>query len=257
MNAEEICNVLVSKIKDYFDKHNFKKAVIGLSGGIDSSVTTYLAVKALGNENVTVLLMPDLEVTSKQTMEDSEEVVKSLKIMSHTIPINNFVNIFTGLNVELIIKENIHALANVKARARMMLLYYFANMENALVIGTSDKSESVLGYATKYGDNASDILAVGDLWKTEVTELGRFLGVPDSILNKKPTAELVHGQTDEGDLGAPYEVLDKMLKLHFEEKLSMEEIIEKGFDKKIVENAFERMKVHGHKSTVPELIKVS
>jgi len=257
MNAEEVYNVLVSKIKDYFDKHNFKKAVIGLSGGVDSSVTAHLAVKALGNENVTVLLMPDLEVTSKQTIEDSKKVVEQLKIKHYDIHISDFVNNFKNLNKELNLKEDVHAIANVKARARMILLYYFANISNALVIGTSDKSEIMLGYATKYGDNASDILAVGDLWKTEVTELGRYLGVPDSILNKKPTAELVHGQTDEADLGAPYEVLDKMLKLHFEEKFSMKEIIEKGFDKELVENAFERMEIHGHKSTVPELIKVS
>ena len=148
-------------------------------------------------------------------------------------------------------------MSNAKARTRMMLLYYFANLDNSLVIGTSDKSEIALGYTTKYGDSGADILVLGDLWKTEVIELGKYLGVPEKILQKKPSAELILGQTAEKELGASYEVLDKILKMHIEDDLSASEIAEKGFDKKIVQNAAERIRLNEHKRRTAMLIRVS
>ena len=139
----------------------------------------------------------------------------------------------------------------------MMLLYYIANMENALVIGTSDKSEIALGYTTKYGDNAADILVIGDLWKTEVIEMGKFLKIPASILNKKPSAELILGQTAEKELGAPYKVLDGILKMYIEQDLSVDKIISKGFNKKIVKNVVGRIRTNEHKRRSAMLIRVS
>ena len=175
MNTKEVCNALILGIKDYFKKNNFQKAVIGLSGGVDSSVAASLVAKALGNKNITAILMPDLGITSKQSIKDAELLIKKLKTNHCTIPINNFLENFQYINKQLKLKKAIFAIANVKARTRMMILYYYANLENALVIGTSDKSEIALGYTTKYGDNAADILVIGDLWKTEVIELGKFL----------------------------------------------------------------------------------
>lgn len=137
----------------------------------------------------------------------------------------------------------------------MSILYYFANIHNALVIGTSNKSETVLGYATKYGDAASDILPIGDLWKTQVIELAKYLGVPGKIINKKPTAELVAGVTDESELGAPYEILDKILKMHFENNAPKEDIISEGFDRKLVENVLLRIKANEHKGRMPAVIR--
>ena len=255
MNAKEVSDNIANAIKDYFIKNNFKKAVIGLSGGIDSAVSACLAVMAIGSENVTALLLPDLETTSKQSTEDAENLAKKLKIRYNIIPINELMDCFESASNLLKSKKSAHAMANAKARIRMVVLYYFANLNNALVIGTSDKSEILLGYATKYGDNASDIIPIGGLWKTELYELGKYLGVPQAILSKKSSPELVAGQTAEKELGAPYEVLDEILKMHIEDKLSSQEIIKKGFDKKIVENIFDRIKINEHKSKQAPIIQ--
>lgn len=257
MSTEEVCNALILGVKDYFKKNNFQKAVIGLSGGVDSSVAASLVAKALGNKNITAILMPDLGITSKQSIKDAKLLLKKLKTNHCTIPINNFLQNFQYINKQLKLKKNIYAIANVKARTRMMVLYYYANLENALVIGTSDKSEIALGYTTKYGDNAADILVIGDLWKTEVIELGKFLGIPSSILRKKPSAELIIGQTAEKELGASYEILDKILKMYIEDDLSIKQIVREGFDKKIVNNVVDRIRLNEHKRRTAMLIRVS
>ena len=259
MNIKEVCNALILGIRDYFNKNNFNKAMIGLSGGLDSSVATFLVVKALGRQNVTAILMPDIGTTSPKSMMHTEMLVKKLKVKHYKIQINDFVQYFKNLNrqLKLKIKNEIYGISNVKARTRMMILYYFANLENALVIGTSDKSEIALGYTTKYGDNAADILVIGDLWKTEVVEMGRFLGVSESILRKKPSAELVKGITAEKELGASYEVLDKILKMCIEDGLSPEKLISKGFNKKLVNNVVDRIRLNEHKRRTAMLIRVS
>jgi len=257
MKTKEVYNALILGIRDYFKKNNFNKAVIGLSGGIDSSVAGSLVVKALGNKNVITLLMPELGVTSSESIKDAESLVKKLNIKHHFLAINEIVQCFNSLNKNFKPKNDVYSIANLKARIRMMLLYYFANLNNALVIGTSDKSEIALGYTTKYGDNAADILVIGDLWKTEVIEMGKFLRIPSSILNKKPSAELIIGQTAEKELGASYGLLDKILKMHIEEDLSMQEIIDKGFNKKIVKNVIDRIRLNEHKRRTAMLIRVS
>ena len=257
MNTKEVYNASILGIRDYFKKNNFRKAVIGLSGGLDSSVATSLIVRALGRQNVIAILMPDIGTTSTKSMEHAASLVKRLKIKHHIVPINDFLQYFKNLNKKLRFKKSIYAISNVKARTRMMILYYFANLENALVIGTSDKSEIALGYTTKYGDNAADILVIGDLWKTEVVEMGRFLGVSESILRKKPSAELVKGITAEKELGASYEVLDKILKMCIEDGLSPEKLISKGFNKKLVNNVVDRIRLNEHKRRTAMLIRVS
>ena len=257
MNTKEVCNALILGIRDYFRKNNFSKAVIGLSGGIDSSVAAFLAVKAIGKKNVTGILMPDLRVTSQESIKDAVSIAKKLQIKRITVPIDDSVNYFEKINAKFKIKNNSYAIGNIKARTRMMILYYFANLENALVIGTSDKSEIALGYTTKYGDSGADILVIGDLWKTEVIELGKYLGIPNKILQKKPSAELIFGQTAEKELGANYEILDKILKMYIEDNFSMNEIIESGFDIKIVKNVVERIRLNEHKRRTAMLIRIS
>lgn len=254
MDYPKIKSIIVSGIKDYFKKNNFQKAVIGLSGGIDSTVAAYLTVEALGSDNVTGIFLPDY-VTSSQSQNDAHEVAKRLKMQTHTIEIHEIVDFFKKLDNKFTSKSEI-PLANSKARARMMILYYYANVENSLVMGTSDKSETMLGYATKFGDSAADIEVIGELWKTEVIELGKFLKVPESITRKKPSPELMEGKTADSELGATYDVLDKILKLHFEEKLNADEITKKGFDKTLVGNVFERIKLNEHKRKMPPVIKI-
>jgi NAD+ synthase len=253
MQQKEVTEAIVLGIKDYFKKNNFNNAVIGLSGGVDSSVAAYLSVKAIGSKKVAGILMPDLDVSSKGSIDDSKLIAKKLKIKTHTLPINEVIDSIKKLKL----KNNDYALANAKARARMTLLYYYANVNHALVIGTSDKSEIALGYTTKYGDSASDILVIGDLYKTEVIRLGYSLNVPAKILRKKPTAELIFGQTAEKELGAKYKVMDKILKLYIEDDVPMQKIISKGFNRKIVKNIIHRIRANEHKRRAAMLIAVS
>jgi len=255
-NIQEVNDALILGLKDYFAKNNFKKAVIGLSGGLDSTVAAYLTVKALGNKNVLGILLPD-SVTSKESLKDAISVAKKLKIKYQTLKINDFNNLIKSINKNNKIKNNNYVIANYKARVRMLILFYFANLNDALVIGTSDKSEIALGYTTKFGDNASDIMVLGDLWKTEVIELGKFLKIPKNIITKKPSAELIPGLYAEKELGAKYEVLDKILKMYIEEKMLLNEIIKKGFDKKIVQNAIKKLNINEHKRKMPMILRVS
>ncbi len=260
MNAKEISQAVIMGIQDYFKKNNFQKAVIGLSGGLDSTVASYLVAKALGNKNLAAILMPEIGVTSQKNIKDAAEIAKKLKISYDIVSINKPVAFFAEMNKNS--KKGIYALANAKARMRMVVLYYFANLNNALVIGTSDKSEIALGYTTKYGDNAADILVIGDLWKTEVVELGKYLGVPEKILRKKPSAELILNLDAEKELGLPYSVLDRILKMYIEEDLSLQKITEKlsgkmRLKKEHFAGVIKRIKLNEHKRRSPMLIRLS
>ncbi len=252
-NTRKICNELIKGIRDYFKKNKIKKAVIGLSGGLDSSVTCALAVKAIGKENVTGLLLPEFGITSKESIKDAGEIVNLFKIRYFIRPINDFLKPFKTLKWN----PSKIALGNTKARIRANILYNFANTNKALVVGTSNKSEIVLGYFTKYGDAASDIIPIGDLWKSEVIEIAKFLKIPKKIIDKKPTAELFPGQTDEAELGAPYKVLDKICKLYLEENKSPNEIEKTIKNKPLVNKVIKKIKDNEHKRKPAELILVS
>lgn len=258
---EEILDALISGVNDYFRKNNFSRAVIGLSGGIDSSVSVCIASRALGRKNVAAILMPDAEVTSIQSTNDAVQLAAHLGIKYRIVMINDFTDFFIGLGKKFKSGKSKafydNSFANAKARTRMAILYYFANLENALVLGTSDKSEIALGYSTKFGDGASDISVIGDLWKSDVVRMAKFLKIPASIIKKKPSAELVAGRSAQEELGAAYEVLDKILKMHIEQDLPAERIISKGFDKKIVTDVFKRLRQNEHKRRSPVVIRVS
>ncbi len=192
-------------IREKVDEAGAGGVVIGISGGIDSATTAHLAVKALGNEKVLGLIMPYYE---KGDVDDARLVCSSLGIACREIGIKPIVDSFVA---QLGFQPDKRSLGNIMARTRMVLLYAHANQLNRLVLGTSNRSEFLTGYFTKWGDGASDYAPLINLYKTEVWEIARLLGVPGRIIEKKPTAGLWEGQTDEDELGISYRLLDEIL----------------------------------------------
>ena len=252
MNNEAVYKKLINGIKDYFNKNNIKKAVVGLSGGIDSSLSAKLVADAIGKENVYGLMMPLKGLSSEEHINDAVDLCKLIGIKYSIIDIKHYLVEFEKVEW----KQNRIAEMNTASRIRAVILYNYANTHSALVIGTSNKTEILLGYFTKYGDGAVDIEVIGELFKTEERELAKFLEIPEKIINKTPTAELYHGQTDEEELGISYDDLDKILKLYVD-KNSSEEIIKKGFDEKNVMSVIERVKSNEHKRNMPAIIKIN
>lgn len=202
---------IVSWIKQKVKKSKAKGIVLGLSGGIDSSVVACLAKEAVGRNNVLGLLLPCH--SHGKDSEHARIIARKLKIKTKTV---NLSNIYDNL-LRLLPKAKGLALANLRPRLRMLVLYYFANKMNYLVAGTGNKSELMVGYFTKYGDGGVDILPIADLLKTQVRKLAKELGIPESIIAKPPTAGLWPGQTDEGEMGITYSELDSILN-SFEKK---------------------------------------
>jgi len=239
---EKIYKNLIKGINQYFKKAKIRKAVIGLSGGIDSALSLKLVADAIGSSNVSALIMPEKGLTKKANVDDAVKLCRLLNIEFKIIPLNDFLKNFEKLPW----KANKIAAINTKSRIRANILYNYANANNALVIGTSNKSELMLGYFTKYGDGAVDIEVIGNLYKTEVFELAKYLKLPSEFINKVPSAELFHGHTDEKELGASYNNIDKILK-----------IVSKGKKPKgkLAESIMKRIKDNEHKKKTAPIIK--
>jgi NAD+ synthase len=233
---------LIKGIQDYFKKANCDKAVLGLSGGLDSALTLKLTAEALGNKNVFAVLMPERKVTKKINVDDAVKLCKELKVKYRIVEISRFLRPYKKLKW-----RSDAAIANTKARIRANILYAYANTKNALVVGTSNKSELLLGYGTKYGDLAADLLVLGSLYKTEVIALAKKMKLPENIINKTPSAELYRGQTDESELGADYKELDKILKA-IEKKKTIN-------NKELYQKIIKRINENKHKRKTPFIIK--
>lgn len=205
---EEVVKKITEFIRLKVVESGANGVILGMSGGVDSSCVAVLSQKAIGSEKVKGLIMPEIGTTPEGDVEDAINLCEKLGINYRVIEINPFVDAFE----RILGKGDLRANANLKPRIRMTLLYYFANSENLIVAGTGNKTELSVGYFTKYGDGGVDILPIGDLYKTEVFELAEYLGVPEKIIKKKPSAGLWRGQTDEGEMGISYEKLDLILK---------------------------------------------
>jgi NAD+ synthase (glutamine-hydrolysing) len=236
---EKIYQATIIGIRDYFAKNHINKAVIGLSGGIDSAVVVVLAVKALGKDNVIGILMPS-EFSTEHSITDAEQSAINLGIKYYTIPIKDIFQ--SSLNALKPIFEGTKpgtAEENLQARARCLVVMGVANKIGAAMMNTSNKSESAVGYGTLYGDDSGAIGAIGDLFKTEVYKLANYINkeeeiIPKNSIIKAPSAELHYDQKDSDSL-PEYDVLDRILKEYIENHLTKEEIINKGFEKQVVE----------------------
>lgn len=234
---------IVGGLKDFFEEAGFTKAVIGLSGGVDSALTAKLAVLALGKANVTALMMPNRGTSSDHSLSDAIAFAEELGIRYHVVSIGDSVDRYKKLPW----KESEEAAMNIQARIRMTALYHYANSHKALVLGTGNKTEETLGYFTKYGDGACDVLPIGNLYKTEVWKIAEELGLPEAIVKKTPSAELKEGHTDEGEIGMSYTEIDAVLKR-----------FEAGHKPKTEaeQKIYSRIQANKHKSQMPPAVIV-
>lgn len=246
INPQKIEKKLINFIKSEVNKAGSKNAVIGLSGGIDSTVIAYLSVKALGKEHVTGLLMP-YETSNSESVEDARLVVNALGINSEYVDITPMINAY----FEKFPQADRIRRGNKMARERMSVLYDLSKISSAIVIGTGNKTEVLLGYGTIHGDMACGIAPLGNLYKTQVRELARYLNIPEKILSKVPSADLWEGQTDEGELGVDYDTADKVLNMIYDRKMPVKMVIKKGFNPEIVINIIKRVKANTFKRQLP------
>ncbi|MEM2238690.1 MAG: NAD+ synthase [Candidatus Bathyarchaeia archaeon] len=248
--VEEIC----SFIKDVVG--SARGVVLGLSGGVDSSVTATLCVKALGSNRVLALLMP-LSFTPKSDVEDAVALADWLGINYKVIPIDSVVEaLLRVLPYEPSDPAYKMPTANLRARVRMSILYYYANLYGLLVAGTSDKSEVLIGYYTKYGDGAADFLPIAHLYKTQVRSLAKWLGIPERIAYKPSSPQLYAGHKATDELPVDYQVLDRILVGLFEHKLKPSEVARKlEIPESVVLDVVRRYESTSHKRKLPPTVK--
>jgi NAD+ synthase len=239
------------------DRAGAEGAVLGLSGGIDSTLTAHLAVGALGPDRVHGLVMPS-EVNAADNMSDAERVARDLGIEYDVVDIgpiyDAFVEAFPDEETERRVETDPlrTAAGNVRVRIRAVLDYFVANAENRLVLGTGNRSEALTGYFTKYGDGAVDCHPIGNLYKQQVRQLAAYVGVDDDLVNKTPSAEMWTGQTDEAEMGLDYDTLDAILALHVDGPLSRAATVRQlGVSESQIDHVVDLYERSAHKRSVP------
>lgn len=259
-NSEEIIHWIAKTVHTA----GFNKVVIGLSGGIDSALSATLAVRALGKEHVYPVLLPYKQMHT-QAIADAQRVIKFLEIpQAHVTTMDIAESVDTTIKTiqnsgfnppagEAGIQEDLRR-GNIMARVRMIYIFDVAKKLGALVCGTENRTEHYLGYYTRFGDEASDLEPIRSLYKTHVWEMAKELGVPDEIITKAPTAGLWEGQTDEGEFGFSYQDADTVLEHYFDEHLTVEEIVKKGFPEEIVRKVLERVRNNEFKHHLPHVM---
>jgi NAD+ synthase len=244
--------ILTGFLHTEITRAGFGRAVVGLSGGVDSALSCYLAAEALGPENVLAVRMP-YRSSSPDSMEHAQLVIDDLGIKSLDFEITGMVEAL----FERFPDANQIRRGNAMARARMIVLYDQSEAFEGLVVGTGNKTEILLGYTTLFGDSANALNPIGDLYKTQVRQLARAVSVPAEILQKPPSADLWAGQTDEDELGFTYDQVDQLLCLLVDERYSPEECVEAGFAKNFVKDVVERIRCNHFKRVLPPIAKLS
>ena len=251
LNLKEVHNELVEFLRENFKKAGFSKAVLGLSGGIDSALVAYLLRDALGKENVLAIMMP-YKSSNPDSLNHAKLVVEDLKISAKTIEITDMIDAYFKNEKE----ASSLRMGNKMARERMSILFDYSSKENALVVGTSNKTEIYLGYSTQFGDSACALNPIGDLYKTNIWDLSRYLKIPNELIEKKPSADLWEGQTDEQEMGLTYNEADQVLYRMLEENKTTEEVLAEGFNKDLVDNIVRRINRSEYKRRMPLIAKI-
>ena len=251
LNLKEVHNELVEFLRENFKKAGFSKAILGLSGGIDSALVAYLLRDALGKENVLAIMMP-YKSSNPDSLNHAKLVIEDLKINSKTIEITDMIDAYFKNEKEATSLR----MGNKMARERMSILFDYSSKENALVVGTSNKTEIYLGYSTQFGDSACALNPIGDLYKTNIWDLSRYLKIPNELIEKKPSADLWEGQTDEQEMGLTYKEADQVLYRMLEENKTVEEVLAEGFNKDLVDNIVRRMNRSEYKRRMPLIAKI-
>ena len=252
INTDLARNILTGFIRSEIMRIGMSRAVIGLSGGIDSALSCALAVEALGAENVLAVRMP-YKASSQDSLDHAQLLIDQLGVPSKTIEITDMVEPLFELDPEISKLRK----GNIMARERMIVIYDQSEVFKGLVVGTSNKTEILLGYSTLFGDSANAINPIGDLYKTQVRQLSRAMNIPAPIVDKPPSADLWEDQTDEKELGFTYEDVDKLLYLLVDERYSPQELIEAGFNEKFVEAVTTRIRRNQFKRMLPPIAKLS
>ena len=252
INTDLARDILTGFIRSEITRIGMSRAVIGLSGGIDSALSCALAVEALGKENVLAVRMP-YKASSKDSLDHAQLLIDQLGVPNKTIEITDMVEPLFKLNPDMSKLRK----GNIMARERMIVIYDQSEVFKGLVVGTSNKTEILLGYSTLFGDSANALNPIGDLYKTQVRQLSRAMNIPSPIIDKPPSADLWEDQTDEGELGFTYSEADRLLYLLVDQRYSPQEAIEAGFDEKFVNVVTTRIRRNQFKRMQPPIAKIS
>lgn len=252
INTDVARKILTGFIQTEITRAGFSRAVVGLSGGIDSSLSCYLTVEALGADNVLAIRMPYM-TSSADSLEHAQLVIDELGVNSLTIPITEMVEpLFERFPEADPVRRG-----NTMARVRMIVLFDQSQAIGGLVVGTGNKTEILLGYTTLFGDSACAINPIGDLYKTQVRQMAREMGLPTAIIDKPPSADLWVGQTDEGELGFTYAEVDQLLYLLVDQRYKPEDCVAEGFSETFVRSVVDLVKKNHFKRVLPPIAKLS
>ncbi|MCX6056266.1 MAG: NAD+ synthase [Chloroflexi bacterium] len=252
IDTELARKILLGFISSEITRSGFSRALLGLSGGIDSALVCYLAAEALGPENVLAIRMP-YKTSSQDSLDHAQLVIEATGVKSETLAITEMVDPLIDRFQDMDNRRK----GNIMARQRMVILFDQSEAFKGLVLGTGNKTEILLGYSTLYGDSACAINPIGDLYKTQVRQLSRAMGIPEPLLEKAPSADLWIGQTDEGELGFTYKQADHLLFLLVDQRYTPEECVQAGFSEDFVKSVIQRVRKNQFKRVLPPIAKLS